>query len=475
MRRFWLLAALLLPLGALARIDRTAEVYGYADGNRASFTFGSSATPSARAFKAAPGGAEVSGKAKLPWPGKQQAQHMANWKAMATPTGMAKSLMNPASAALTLLAFPLIKYALDQACVGVLGGVLKEGAVWQECDFINSEVDMWYVSGSPATKSSTQAGACNLYASQGVGFPWWATPPLTGAIDVNGLCVIRRAANGQYVDGRGFVYAGKETVPTSNGMKPATSPEALQRVEQNIAATVQQWCQADFTAGLGAGQGNCALLPMEMLTGGLGIQTQKPVPDMEAPVEAIPGTPAIVERTLPDGRKERVTTTETTTVTCVDNVCTRTVTTTTKTEQETTPGGPLETVKEDVVKTEDPRSACELDPKSAACADAKATEQATEAPPQKDPDKTAEDILKPLKDFAANPKSALPTFPTLNWAFQLPSGCTAISLPAFAPYLQSIDLCPWVSLFHDLMSIVWVMGGLFGAISMFWRNTLSQS
>lgn len=89
--------------------------------------------------------------------------------------------------------------------------------------------------------------------------------------------------------------------------------------------------------------------------------------------------------------------------------------------------------------------------------------------------KITDDITKPLKDFAANPEKALPQLPRLNWAFTLPSGCVPISIPAFAPFLQTIDVCQFQPMFHDVMSMVWVMGALFGAISMFWRNTLSQS
>ncbi|EKD97199.1 MAG: hypothetical protein ACD_23C01018G0003 [uncultured bacterium] len=86
----------------------------------------------------------------------------------------------------------------------------------------------------------------------------------------------------------------------------------------------------------------------------------------------------------------------------------------------------------------------------------------------------AKKAIKPLEDFVANPTSALPTLPTINWAFTLPSGCAPIALPAFEPWLQQIDVCAFQPMFHDLMSFVWVMGGIFGAIGTFWRNTFSQ-
>ena len=86
----------------------------------------------------------------------------------------------------------------------------------------------------------------------------------------------------------------------------------------------------------------------------------------------------------------------------------------------------------------------------------------------------AKKALKPLDDLIANPQSALPTLPTINWAFTLPSGCAPIALPAFDPWLQEIDVCAFQPMFHDIMTFVWVLGGIFGAIGTFWRNTFSQ-
>lgn len=102
-------------------------------------------------------------------------------------------------------------------------------------------------------------------------------------------------------------------------------------------------------------------------------------------------------------------------------------------------------------------------------------EKGTPEPKDFEEKKAVDDLFKPLKDFATDPKSKLPELPSLNWAFSLPSGCTAIKLPAFEPYLQNIDICQFLPMFHDVMGIVWIIGGLFGAIGMFWRNTFSQN
>ncbi len=86
----------------------------------------------------------------------------------------------------------------------------------------------------------------------------------------------------------------------------------------------------------------------------------------------------------------------------------------------------------------------------------------------------AKTAIRPLDDFIKSPSSVLPELPKINWAFTLPSGCSPIALPAFEPWLQQIDVCQFQPIFHDIMGFVWVMGGIFGAIGTFWRNTFSQ-
>lgn len=84
------------------------------------------------------------------------------------------------------------------------------------------------------------------------------------------------------------------------------------------------------------------------------------------------------------------------------------------------------------------------------------------------------DIQKDIDDIARNPVGFFPKFPTLNWAFALPTGCAQIPTPAFAPALTSIDVCQFRPMFHDIMSVVWTLGGLFGAISLFMRNAIAS-
>ena len=82
-------------------------------------------------------------------------------------------------------------------------------------------------------------------------------------------------------------------------------------------------------------------------------------------------------------------------------------------------------------------------------------------------------LLTPKRIAEGDHGGIFPTMPTISWGFALPSTCGVISLPAFAPFLTGIDLCQFQPTFHSIMGIVWVVGGLFGAIGVFWRDQLA--
>lgn len=90
-----------------------------------------------------------------------------------------------------------------------------------------------------------------------------------------------------------------------------------------------------------------------------------------------------------------------------------------------------------------------------------------------DPQQRVDETLQPLSDLQADPIGFWPELPELTWNFALPTNCDVIPVPVFEEWMPPIDLCQFQPMFHSLMSVVWVLGGLFGAISLFWRNTLS--
>lgn len=191
------------------------------------------------------------------------------------------------------------------------------------------------------------------------------------------------------------------------------------------------------------------------------------------PAKLIPGTTTVAPPGTTVTEPGTITRTSQTVSNITYNQNTATTTNTTTSTTNITNNVTNQTVNEGdtVTETEDkPVEVCGL-PGTPAC---KIDETGT---PDAKPDTAEADAkkaLKPLDDLISNPQSALPTLPTINWAFTLPSGCAPIALPAFDPWLQEIDVCAFQPMFHDIMTFVWVLGGIFGAIGTFWRNTFSQ-
>lgn len=146
----------------------------------------------------------------------------------------------------------------------------------------------------------------------------------------------------------------------------------------------------------------------------------------------------------------------------------------TSTRTETSPGGvttpgATTTSAEPLPAQEKPKDPCGLPDTPACVVDGSNVPTAEELP-----DDQAKKTLNPVQDFLNNPFSLVPALPTINWAFALPTACGNIPTPAFAPYLTGVDVCQFQPMFHELMSMVWMLGGLFGAISLFMRSSLAD-
>lgn len=61
------------------------------------------------------------------------------------------------------------------------------------------------------------------------------------------------------------------------------------------------------------------------------------------------------------------------------------------------------------------------------------------------------------------------TLPTWTWTFAFPSACSALVMPAFNDF--EIDVCQFQPIIHDLMSVLWVIAGIWGLIALFQRAT----
>lgn len=185
---------------------------------------------------------------------------------------------------------------------------------------------------------------------------------------------------------------------------------------------------------------------------------------LTAPTTYQIGEPLVQTQTNPDG--STVTTTTTTTATTSDDridfttrteVVTRDATgtptgTTTVVTTPTSPSNPNSTQQEDLECGLPDTPPCKID------------ETGTPAPPDPDGESVFNRLLPQC--IQSDWKTCFPELPSINWAFQLPSGCSPIPTPAFARYgLPVVDICPYQPVIHDLMSMLWAAAGLFGAIA----------
>lgn len=94
----------------------------------------------------------------------------------------------------------------------------------------------------------------------------------------------------------------------------------------------------------------------------------------------------------------------------------------------------------------------------------KIDETGTPTAPPDTSQQDAQDGISGIADCLANPAACLPQL-ELSWSFSLPSGCTPFEIPGY-DMMPPLDICQWQPVIHDLMSLLWVAAGLFGAIRM---------
>jgi hypothetical protein len=173
------------------------------------------------------------------------------------------------------------------------------------------------------------------------------------------------------------------------------------------------------------------------------------------------GTPTVTTTTGPGGTTT-TTTTPTYNYTYNTTNITYNITTTTTTNDGTTTTTTNTTAAPEI-------EVCGL-PNTPAC---KIDETGTVDGGTKNVEAEVEAKVQEAKTAIQDPAAKFGNFPSISWTFALPTGCGIIPTPAFAPFLNGIDVCQFQTTFHDLMGMVWVLGGLFGAIGLFWREQLA--
>lgn len=278
-----------------------------------------------------------------------------------------------------------------------------------------------------------------------------------------------------------FVLSGGACQQNQPVSFQAETPETIEAIVADLLAS-EGWP----STGPAAAARDALVIP-QVQTEVLPLIEAQPQADTQVQVRGIPqGTPIAIgdpvttttTTTNPDGSTTTQTKTTTTTATATGNQIqteqqtqVQTVTrdaqgnvTGTTTATTTAPALPVEPQPVDL-------EVCGL-PDTPAC---KIDEEGTPetVPELEDPEAAAESVFRPLLDLVNDPESFWPSLPSLNWSFQMPTGCGIISVPAFSPFLDEVDVCQFQPMFHEIMSIVWIIGGLFGAIGMFWRNVMA--
>lgn len=281
--RWWLVAAALalLSLSASARMtDKTAELIWSQTGSSATAGLGAGSTP--LQFKpTATGGIEANGKKGLPWPGKNQAENMANWKMMASPKNMAKSLITPLGIA-SMAAVPIAKQLIDLACVRLAGGELRAGAVWDECVMTQTTPMHYWINEGIFPANTSREAYCRGYVNN-MNNPLYNASAQTydyiymgytnsggSSFPDGGICTYETITKGvpytHNVINRSMTQ-GTRVVNTQSGWQPTTTAA----VEAKLEAKIKEWCQSDFNSGLT--DGKCAQAAGEIASPNIGLLT----------------------------------------------------------------------------------------------------------------------------------------------------------------------------------------------------------
>lgn len=83
-------------------------------------------------------------------------------------------------------------------------------------------------------------------------------------------------------------------------------------------------------------------------------------------------------------------------------------------------------------------------------------------------------IMSDLSACLASPAACLPELPDLSWSFSLPEGCAPLDLPGYSDHFGPLDVCQFQPVLHDILSMLWVAAGLFGAIALVSREMMGS-
>ena len=474
MRKLLLAVALGSALTAHAADSKFDAFMGTVVGNNTTVTFGGNGQPIATNSNhlgnappatvgnmgvAAPGGQPAYvGRAEAPVAGTNKRVPV-DVKVPISKRSIARALIGAAKLGAGGAGGIVVGYAAEALLdFGLKNARLQGGKLVADGDPSNSEVSSgqvwkWNATGGPWPTANTAQGLCAKVANG-------------GSYQYSNYFCQAWDASGNYLGGAsvtpsaGSCPAGNYIWPNGN-CSVAPAPMSEEELSDYIASNTSGW-PTSATRALAQMSADPRLEPLldtekANITGPFKIQETPTVRTFAEPKPNAPGQTQTVVET-----KQKAVDLEYT-----DNKIKATVT---ETKQRVVDGvaEPEETTQKD---PENDLLVCGL-PNTPAC---RIEEKGTPEPVKDTAQDDAERVHKPLDDFLKDPKSVLPSFPTINWTFRLPSGCAPLSIPAFAPFLQEIDVCQFQPIFHDIMSMIWVGGALFGAIGTFWRNVFAKA
>lgn len=414
----------------------------------------------------------------------------ATFKSTFTPTNIAKGLMNPSSAIITLAGAAILNRILDEACVQVFGGGMQisPGGQWEECRY-SPQTNTVYTAGAisfPVNQrgtGSSASAACSNNASNAAqtirndSIKYTDTITYEVVSSSETACNLKKTTVKVYDSGGGNTVVGnpfnsgmtKQSVTTQvrDGWQPITNVN----LEPKFAGILDQWSQADFLYGKDGLNGDAAQVLDKIITSGNAVDIESF--DIDFPA-TLPGTTS--STTSGD-----VTTNSTTTnnynqsrtgpvnVTVTHNVSTSVSTVNNSTGAVTNVSNSTETGKEIEVCGLPGKPACKLD--ETGTPDPKENEKLTEIT-------EAFDSL----DASLNDATKVDGKET-GWGlspFWLTSGsCQPTLLYTLPPSLGSMpigfNICPSLPVIYTLMNLLWLVSTFLAVSGMVARVTMGSS
>ena len=390
----------------------------------------------------------------------------ASVSAVVSPKSLAKSLVNPWSFVASMALQETLGYLATQACVRLADGVMiNTGGLWEECR-VGNELQVVYQCNKStgglfeSTDPKTAADTC-LPVGKTVGNTTYVR---FLSLNLNVCGSKCHSAIYETKDNYGFVSTQSvmqlyetEKIWETKKWFPSTPEVAQSKIEEELknATSIQ--------------------VPIfnDLYQNGVVFEDVGPV-TVSGPQSVNAGEPVTMTKTNPDGSVETstqqfvrnysyagdtVTHVSTTTVNVTNN--NGQITTSTNTTPNDSPAGEPQEVKLET---------CGL-PGKPPC---KIDETGTPEAPAFDPS-LVDSVFQPIKTCLENPLGCLPALPELTWAFTVPTSCTAIPVSGFGEYISEIDICPFQSIFHDLMSMIWAAVGVFAAAQMLFRDSAGSA